>query len=179
MPTAKKEAQIEELRERAARAASMFFTDYRGLTVGELRTLRNELRKDASTFSVVKNTLFRMAVDEVRRGQLTSVLEGPTAVAFVGSDPVAAAKALTKFAGDFNKLQIKAAIVDGRYLGPADIAALSKIRSRIELLGALVRSLKSPIYRLHGTLNANRSKLVRALRAIHTKNLRNNVVPGS
>ena len=169
MPTAKKEAEIERLRERAAHAASMFFTDYRGLTVGELRTLRNELRKDSSTYSVVKNTLFRIAIDDERRNQLKGVLEGPTAVAFVGSDPVAAAKALTKFADDSKKLQIKAAIVDGRYLGPADVAALSKIRARLELLGALVGSLKSPLYRLHGTLNANRSKLVRALRAVHTK----------
>ena len=169
MPTAKKEAEIERLRERTARVACMFFTDYRGLTVGELRTLRNELRKDASTYSVVKNTLFRIAIDEARRNQLKGVLEGPTAVAFVGSDPVAAAKALTKFADDSKKLQIKAAIVDGRYLGPADIAALSKVRARLELLTALVGSLKSPLYRLHGTLNANRGKLVRALRAIHTK----------
>ena len=76
---------------------------------------------------------------------------------------------MTKFADDSKKLQIKAAIVDGRYLGPADIAALSKVRARLELLTALVGSLKSPLYRLHGTLNANRGKLVRALRAIHTK----------
>lgn len=169
MPTAKKDAEIERLRERAAQAASMFFTDYRGLTVGELRTLRNELRKDSATYSVVKNTLFRKAVDEGRRDQLKSVLEGPTAVAFVIADPVAAAKALTKFATNSNKLQIKAAIVDGRYLGPADIAALAKVRTRMELLGALVGSLRAPFYRLHGTLNANRGNLVRALRAIHTK----------
>jgi len=131
--------------------------------------LRKELRKDASSYSVVKNTLFRIAIDEERRNQLKGVLEGPTAVAFVGSDPVAAAKALTKFADDSKKLQIKAAIVDGRYLGPADITALSKIRARLELLTALVWSLKWPLYRLHGTLNANRSKLVRGLRAGHTK----------
>ena len=169
MPTAKKDAEIERLRERAAQAASMFFTDYRGLTVGELRTLRNELRKDQATYSVVKNTLFRKAVDDERRDQLKSALEGPTAVAFVTTDPVAAAKALTKFATDSNKLHIKAAIVDGRYLGPADVSALAKVRTRMQLLGALVGSLKSPIYRLHGTLNANRVKLVRALSAIHEK----------
>lgn len=169
MPTEKKNAEIVELRDRVAKSASMFFTDYRGLTVGELKILRNELRKDAATYSVVKNTLFGIAVGDERREQLKGVLEGPTAVAFVTSDPVAAAKALAKFAADSKKLQIKAALVDGRFLPAADVTALSKIRSRRELLAALVGSLQSPLYRLHGTLNNNRAKLVQLLNAVHVK----------
>ncbi|HEV2909560.1 MAG TPA: 50S ribosomal protein L10 [Candidatus Eremiobacteraceae bacterium] len=167
MPTEKKNAEILELRKRVDGAASMFFTDYRGLTVGELRTLRNELRKDAASYSVVKNALFGIAVGDERRAQLKDVLAGPTAVAFVTTDPVAAAKALAKFASDSKKLQIKAALVDGRFLGAGDVDTLAKIRSRRELHGALVGSLKSPLYRLHGTLHAGISKLVRTLHALH------------
>ncbi len=169
MPTPKKDAEIVALRERAAKVASMFFTDYRGLTVGELRMLRNELRKDSASYSVVKNTLFGIAIGDEKREQLKGVLEGPTAVAFVESDPVLAAKALAKFANDSKKLQIKAAFVDGRFLDAAEVLALSKIRGRQELLAALVGSLKSPLYRLHGVLNGNRGKLVRLLHAIHGK----------
>lgn len=169
MPTEKKDAEIVELRARVDKAASMFFTDYRGLTVGELRTLRNELRKDAASYSIVKNTLFGIAVGDERRSQLQGVLEGPTAVAFVTSDPVMAAKALAKFATDSKKLQIKAALVDGKLLKAADVNALAKIRGRHELHAALVGSLKSPLYRLHGTLNANRAKLVQLLHAVHGK----------
>jgi len=169
MPTEKKDAEIVELRARVERAASMFFTDYRGLTVSELRTLRNELRKDAASYSVVKNTLFGIAVGDERRGQLAGVLEGPTAVAFVSADPVLAAKALAKFASDSKKLQIKAALVDGKLLGADEVNALSKIRGRTELHAALVGSLKSPFYRLHGTLNSGRAKLVQLLHAVHGK----------
>ena len=169
MPTEKKDAEIVELRARVDKAASMFFTDYRGLTVGELRTLRNELRKDAASYSIVKNTLFGIAVGDERRNQLQGVLEGPTAVAFVTADPVLAAKALAKFATDSKKLQIKAALVDGKLLKTADVNALAKIRGRHELHAALVGSLMSPLYRLHGTLNANRTKLVQLLHAVHGK----------
>jgi large subunit ribosomal protein L10 len=167
MPTEKKNAEIEELRKRVAGSASLFFTDYRGLTVGELRTLRDELRKDAASYSVVKNTLFGIAVGDERRAQLKDILAGPTAVAFVTSDPVAAAKALAKFATDSKKLQIKAGFVDGRFLAATDVEALSKIRGRRELHAALVGRLKSPFYRLHGTLHAGISKLVRTLHALH------------
>ncbi|MBV8082259.1 MAG: 50S ribosomal protein L10 [Candidatus Eremiobacteraeota bacterium] len=169
MPTEKKNAEIEELRERVGATANMFFTDYRGLTVGELRTLRGELRKDAATYSVVKNTLFGIAIGDDRRAQLKGVLEGPTAVAFVPSDPVAAAKALVKFANDSKKLQIKAAFVEGRLLAAAEVESMSKIRGKHELHGAMVGSLKSPFYRLHGTLHAGISKLVRTLHALHGK----------
>src|SRR5215469_8573603 len=167
MPTEKKNEEIALLRKRVQEGASMFFTDYRGLSVGELRTLRNELRKDAASYAVVKNTLFGIALGDERRAQLSGVLEGPTAVAFVPSDPVAAAKALVKFATDSKKLKVKAAFVDGRLLAPGDVEALSKIRGRRELHAALVGSLKSPLYRLHGTLHAGISKLVRTLHALH------------
>lgn len=169
MPTEKKNAEIAELRKRVDDSASMIFTDYRGLTVGELRVLRNELRKDAASYSVVKNTLFGIALGDERRGQLKEILAGPTAVAFVTSDPVAAAKALAKFAIDSKKLQIKAALIDGRFLGAGEVNTLSKIRSRRELHAALVGSLMSPLYRLHGTLHAGPSKLVRTLHALHEK----------
>ena len=83
--------------------------------------------------------------------------------------PVAAAKALVKFANDSKKLQIKAAFVEGRLLAAAEVESMSKIRGKHELHGAMVGSLKSPFYRLHGTLHAGISKLVRTLHALHGK----------
>ena len=112
MPTEKQNAEIEELRARVGDAANMFFTDYRGLTVGELRTLRNELLK--------------------------GMLEGPTAVAFVPSDPVAAAKALVKFANDSKKLQIKAAFVEGKLLAAPEVESRSEIRGKHDQHAAMV-----------------------------------------
>src|SRR5690242_19944443 len=125
MPTEKKNEAIEVLKKQLAANPNVFFTDFRGLTVGELRTLRNALRKESVSYSVVKNTLFGIAIGSEKRAELKSVLEGPTGIAFVGSDPVGAAKALTQFATESKKLQIKAGIVDGRVIDRAQIDALS------------------------------------------------------
>ncbi len=169
MPTEKKEASIKALREKIAGSKDLFFTDFRGLTVGDLKTLRNSLRKDSTSYSVIKNTLFGIAIGEDRRTQLRSVLEGPTAVAFVGTDPVSAAKALVKFATDSKKLKVKAAFVDGQFLSAADVEALSKIRGRRELLTAMVGSLHAPLHGLVNVLHGTHRKLVYALHAIQQK----------
>jgi len=169
MPTEKKNEAIEELKQRLVANPNVFFTDFRGLTVGELRTLRNALRKESVVYSVVKNTLFGIAIGSEKRAALKSVLEGPTGIAFVGSDPVGAAKALTQFATESKKLQIKAGIVDGQVVDRAHIDALSKVPPRMELLGRLVGSLRSPIVRLYGAMTGNQRKLAYVLSAIHAK----------
>lgn len=169
MPTQKKNEAIEALKQRLSEFPNVFFTDFRGLTVTELRTLRNALRKESVSYEVVKNTLFGIAIGGEKRTELTSVLEGPTAIAFVGPDPVGAAKALTKFANDSKKLQIKAAIVDGRVIDKAQIEALSKVPPRNELIARLVGSLRSPIHRLHGAMKGHHRRLVYVLNAIHEK----------
>ncbi|HLJ83885.1 MAG TPA: 50S ribosomal protein L10 [Candidatus Eremiobacteraceae bacterium] len=169
MPTAKKDEAIAALREKIGQSTSVFFTDFRGLTVGELRTLRTSLRKANAQYEVVKNTLFGLAIGPEKREQLTSVLAGPTAVAFTGSDPVGPAKALTQFASDTKKLTIKAALVDGAYFDPSKVEALSKVPGRPELMARLVGSLHSPIARLHGALKGHHRRLVYVLSAVHSK----------
>ena len=169
MPTEKKDQAIAELREKIAGSSNVFFTDFRGLTVGELRTLRTSLRKASASYEVVKNTLFGIAIGDEKRSQLKAVLEGPTAVAFTGPDPVGAAKALTQFATESKKLTIKAAFVDGAFLDRSKIEALSKVPSRIELLAKLVGSLKSPIHGIVGVLGGHRAAIVHVLSAIHTQ----------
>ena len=169
MPTQKKEETIARLRERIAAAKNLFLTDMRGLTVGEMQTLRRELRKESSSYAVVKNTLFEKALEGDRRAMLASVLAGPTGVAFVDDDPIGAAKALTRFATESKKLQIKAAIIDGRLYEPAEVASLARLPRRPELLGNLVGALKSPMYGLVYVLAGNSQKLVRLLDAIRAK----------
>lgn len=169
MPTEKKNQTIEKLRERAGASRNLFFTDMRGLTVSDMRTLRQSLRKEAATYAVVKNTLFRIAVGEEKAGLFREVLEGPTGVAFAGDDPVGVAKALSQFAADSKKLQIKAAYVDGKVFAPAEVAALAKIPRRPELIAKLLGGLKSPLYRLAHAVGGNRHRLVHVLHAVHAK----------
>jgi large subunit ribosomal protein L10 len=165
MPTAKKEATIEELRARLAASKNLFFTNYTGLTVEQIGKLRKELRKDGTTYSVIKNTLFsRAAGDELARA-LEAVLTGPTGVVFAGEDPVAPAKALKTFADDNKSLAIKAAYIDGKVVDKAQVAALASLASKAELQARVLGMLAAPMRTLVGVLAANPSGFVRVLSA--------------
>jgi large subunit ribosomal protein L10 len=166
MPTAKKEAAVEELRERLARSQNLFLTDFQGLTVEEITKLRGELRKDGSTYAVVKNTLFKIAAGEDIAKQLDAFLAGPTGIVFAGTDPVAPAKAIKQFADDSKKLGIKAAIVDGKFVDKSQVEALAALPPKAALIARLVGSLASPLRGLVTVLSGNQSGLVRVLNAI-------------
>lgn len=165
MPTAKKDAAIADLREQIANAKTLFFTDYAGLTVAEITRLRDELRKDGSTYAVVKNTLFSIAAGAEIAAQFAKELNGPTAVVFAGEDPVAPAKALKSFSDESKKLTVKAAYVDGQYADGAQVAAIATMPPKSELQGKLLGLFASPLRTLVGVLAANPSGFVRVLSA--------------
>jgi large subunit ribosomal protein L10 len=169
MPTAKKEATIEELREKIAGAKNLFFTNYQGLTVEEISKLRTELRKDGSTYGVVKNTLFKRAASSELASQLDAILAGPTGVVFAGEDPVAPAKALKTFSDATKPVAVKAAYIDGKIVDAAQVQALAALPPKQELLAKLVGTLNSPLSGLVRVLSGNQSGLVRALNAIREK----------
>jgi large subunit ribosomal protein L10 len=165
MATARKEAAVEELTERLAAAKSLIFTDYAGLTVGEITKLRSELRKDGNTYSVVKNTLFRIAAGDLA-AQLESILAGPTGVVFGGIDPVAPAKALKTFSDSVKRVAVKAAYIDGKIVDPKHVETLAKLPPKAELLAKLVSTIANPLRGLVTVLSGNQSGLVRVLVAI-------------
>ncbi|HTU82931.1 MAG TPA: 50S ribosomal protein L10 [Candidatus Acidoferrales bacterium] len=165
MPTARKESAVQELRERLAGAENLFFTDFAGLTVEEITKLRGELRKDGTTYAVVKNTLFKIAAGDVA-AQVERFLAGPTGVVFAGRDPIGPAKALKTFSDGTKKIGIKAAFIDGRVVDAAQVEILASLPSKEELLAKLVGTLVSPLRGLVTVLSGNQSGLVRALNAI-------------
>jgi large subunit ribosomal protein L10 len=165
MPTARKETAVQELRDQLAASQNLFLTDYQGLTVAEITRLRGELRKDGNTYSVVKNTLFRIAAGDVA-SKLEEFLAGPTGIVFAGADPVAPAKALKTFSDATKKLAIKAALIDGRIVDAAQVDVLAKLPPKLELIARLVGSLASPMRGLVTVLSGNQSGLVRVLTAI-------------
>jgi large subunit ribosomal protein L10 len=166
MPTARKEAAVQELRNRLAGAQNLFLTDFAGLTVEEITKLRGELRKDGSTYAVVKNTLFKIAAGDDVAKQLDAFLAGPTGIVFAGTDPVAPAKAIKQFADDSKKLGIKAAYIDGKLVDKKQVETLAALPPKSELIGRLVGSLASPLRGLVTVLSGNQSGLVRVLNAI-------------
>lgn len=166
MPTAKKETTVVELKERLNESTNLFFTKYAGLTVEDITKLRGELRKDGSSYAVVKNTLFKIAAGDDLAKQLEQYLAGPTGVVFAGEDPVAPAKALKTFADDNKALEIKAAFIDGKVVDAAQVAALAALPPKIELIAKMIGSLASPLRGLVTVLSGNQSGLVRVLNAI-------------
>ncbi len=165
MPTARKEAAIADLAEKLAAAKSLFLTDYTGLTVDEITRLRGELRKDGNSYSVVKNTLFRIAGGELAT-RLESVLAGPTGIVFAGADPVAPAKALKTFSDTVKRVAVKAAYIDGQVVDARQVEQLAKLPPKSELIAMLVRTLANPIRGLVTVLSGNQSGLVRVLERI-------------
>lgn len=165
MPTAKKEAKIAELQKKLSGASNLFLTDYTGLTVEQITRLRGELRKDGSSYAVVKNTLFSIAATDLAK-QLEEFLAGPTAVVFAGEDPVAPAKALKQFSDEVKTIGIKAAYIEGRIVDAKQVMVLAALPSKLELVARLVGSLSSPLRGLVTVLSGNQSGLVRVLNAI-------------
>ena len=165
MPTAKKEANVEELRRRLDDAKYLFFTNYAGLTVEEITRLRTELRKDGSSYAVVKNSLFSIAAGDGLSRKLEGFLAGPTGVIFASNDPVAPAKALKQFSDDVKPLTVKAGYVDGQVIDAAQVQALASLPPKMELQAKVLGLFASPLRGLVGVLAANPSGFVRVLSA--------------
>ncbi len=171
MPTAKKEAAVQELRDRLAGSPNLFLTNFQGLSVEEITRLRGELRKDGSTYAVVKNTLFKIAAGEELTKHLEQFLSGSTGVVFAGTDPVGPAKALKTFSDTAKALGIKGAFIDGQVVDAKQVNALAALPPKSELIARLVGTLSSPIRGLVTVLQGNQSGLVRALNAIREQKL--------
>jgi large subunit ribosomal protein L10 len=168
MPNAEKVAEVAELTERFRGSSGAVLTEYRGLTVAQLAELRRSLGGNA-TFAVVKNTLTKIAVtDAGLTEQLSSLLAGPSAVAFVDGDVVEAAKGLRDFAKANPLLVIKGGVLDGKAITPAEIIKLADLEPRDVLLAKLAGAMKASLAGAAATFNAlpvQMAQLAEALRA--------------
>jgi large subunit ribosomal protein L10 len=153
MPTAQKAAQIDELVDRMSRAQLTVIADYRGLSVDALQGFRSRLRPLDAEFKVAKNTLTRIAAEQVGIEGLDGQLEGPTAIMFAFGDVVAPAKAVSEFARTSRILQVRAGVMNNQVITAADIEAISSLPPREELIGKLVGMLASPMARVVGVLS--------------------------
>ncbi len=139
-----KKAQVAEIIETLKGAATGILVDYRGLSVEEDTKLRNDLRAAGVKYFVVKNTLLRLAANQVGLEDLDGILHGPTALA-VSEDPVAPAKVLADFAKDNDKMEIKSGFMDGKVMTLDEIKTLAKTPSMETLIAKMMGSMNSPI----------------------------------
>jgi large subunit ribosomal protein L10 len=166
MARPEKVAVVDEIRTKLDESDAAILTEYRGLTVSELATLRGALRPAATEYKVFKNTLARRAADEAGLSDLSSLLEGPTAIAFVRGDAVGAAKAIRDFAKTAPALVVKGGLLGGRVLSPRDVDALASIEPREVLLARLAGGFQAPLVKAAGLFQAFTRNFAYGLKAL-------------
>ena len=163
-----KAAAVAELTENFRESSAVVLTEYRGLTVAQLKQLRRSLSGNAP-YAVVKNTLTAIAAKEAGVEIDDAVLAGPSAVAFVTGDPVEAAKGLRDFAKANPQLVIKAGVLDGRALTAEDITKLADLESREVLLAKAAGAFKAKLFQAAYLFTAPASQAVRTIDALREK----------
>jgi len=169
MARADKVTAVAELTERFQSSEGAVLTEYRGLTVAQLAELRGSLGESA-TFTVVKNTLTKIAANEAGvAGQLGELLSGPSAIAFVKGDVVDAAKGLRDFSRANPLLVIKGGVLDGRAISPAEIERLADLEPREVLLARLAGGMKASMSKAAAVMNALPVQMAQLADALRVK----------
>lgn len=160
-----KSTAVSEITDEFRSSNAAVLTEYRGLTVAQLKTLRRSLGGNA-TYAVVKNTLTKIAARDAGISGLDDLLVGPSAIAFVKGDPVEAAKGIRDFAKANPKLVIKGAYLDGRVLSAADVNKLADLESREVLLAKMAGAMQASLQQAVSLFAAPLSKAARTIDAL-------------
>lgn len=163
-----KASTVAEIAEHFRGSNAAVLTEYRGLSVAQLKNLRRALGSEV-TYAVVKNTLTKIAAHDAGVTGLDALLEGPSAIAFVSGDPVDAARGIRDFAKDNPALVIKGGIMDGAVLSAADITKLANLEPREVLLAKLAGAMKAKQSQAAALFAAPLSKTARTLAALQSK----------
>ena len=157
---------VKDLNEKFSRSKIVILTDYKGLDVTAMNDLRKKLREAEIEYKVVKNTLLIRASEETDVALIKDAFTGPSAVALSYDDPVAPAKVLTDFTKNYQKLEIKVGVMNGRVLDLTAIKALSNLPSREVLLSQLLSTLNNVPASFLRTINGIPQSLLNVLQAI-------------
>jgi large subunit ribosomal protein L10 len=169
MPKAEKIERVAELKARIEGSDALLLAEYRGLTVSDVTELRRSLGEGGTRFAVVKNTLMQRAAADASIDELESLLEGPTAVAFVAGDPVAAAKKVVEAARKFPTLILKGGYMDGKVLSADEAKGLADLEPREVMLSKVAGLLKGEMSRAAAMFVAAQSKFLSLLEAYKDK----------
>jgi large subunit ribosomal protein L10 len=163
-----KAAAVAELTEEFRSSNAAVLTEYRGLTVAQLKELRRSLGADTS-YAVVKNTLTKIAARDAGVGAFDDLLQGPSAIAFVKGDPVEAAKGLRDFSKAHPMLVIKGGVLDGKPLTPDEIKKLADLESREVLLAKLAGAMQASLQNAVSLFAAPLAQTARVIEALRQK----------
>ena len=151
---AKKVEQVEVMSREIGTAKTAILATFKGMKAAQSEDLRKTVRGAGAKFHVVKNTLAERAAKGTSLEQALQKLEGVTSIAYTSGDPVALAKALSKYAKDNPEFSFKAGVVDGRMIQVKEIEALATMPSREEIMAKLLFLINAPAQRLVTAMNA-------------------------
>jgi large subunit ribosomal protein L10 len=155
---AERQATVDMLADRLGTSPNIYVTDFTGLDVGKMTTLRRRLREAGAGFVVVKNTLARRALASRQISAFDDQLTGPVGLVLAGADPLPAAKVIGDFAREFAKPTVKVGLVDGKAVEAAYVARLGTLPSREVLLAQVAGSLNGILYQMVSVLEALREQ---------------------
>lgn len=161
----KKEKAVADLVEKLSRSQALIMTDYRGLKVEEMRSLRHRLREESCGYHVVKNSLVRLAMEKVGLPFEERLFAGPTAIGFCYEDAVNPAKALVNYAGETKSLSIRGGLIGSQVVSAEEIISLFQLPSRNELLAQMIAQLQAPLAGLANVLSESVRALIYILQA--------------
>ncbi len=165
-PRPEKVAAVAEVREKLSSSSAALLTEYRGLKVKDLAALRSTIREAGGEYKIYKNTLVRLAVQDLELEGLDDLLTGPTAIAFVTGDAVVVAKSLREFARTNPALEVKGGILGATVLSAAETSALADVAPREVLLAQLAGGFAAPMRKMAGLLAALPRNFAYGLKAL-------------
>lgn len=166
MPNEAKRAKVAELKEVISGSHATIVADYRGLSVSEISSIRRALREQGITYRVVKNRLARIAADEAGRPELSSLLDGPSALAMGGADEVTLARVFLDAVKPYRTVTVRGALVGSSQLDAGSITRLAALPSRDVMLGQLAGGMAAPLVGLASLLSAPLRNLGYALQQL-------------
>ena len=168
MDRAQKAEEVEALKGVFAKAGVVVVGHYSGLTVADMTTLRNRLRKEGAALKVVKNRLVQRAIDGTAKSAAASLFTGPTAIAY-SEDPITAAKVAVAYAKEKEQFAILGGLFGDQLLDKQGVAALATLPSLDELRGKIIGLVQAPATKIAGVLAAPGGQLARVINAYATK----------
>jgi len=146
---------ISSVKEMIENSSAVYLTDYSGINVEDISRLRGEFRKEKVKYKVIKNTLFKRALEELGKyDKLADHLVGMTGYVFATDNPVAPAKIIKKYFDEKQKLSLKACYIDEQFYEGNKLNMLAALPSKNDLIAGILGSLKSPASGIVGALNA-------------------------